>query len=111
MKIKRNSTHKLLKWYIYATALYWMAFAFIGALFDLISSGRFSWAHLILWLVLFAMVAAVSIGGFKLGHLIERSGPVDPMTGEHKTPKWIYVVGIVLLLILIGFRLLRILTT
>jgi len=103
--------HKLLKWYMYGTALYWMAFAFICALFDLISSGRFSWAHLIIWLVLFAMVAAVSIGGFKLGLLIARSGPVDPMTGEHKTPKWIYVVGIVLLLILIGLRVLRILTT
>ena len=102
---------KLLKWYIYGTAMYWMAFAFITSLFDIISLSNFSWAHLILWLALFAIVIAVSIGGFKLGLLIARSGPVDPMTGEHKTPKWLYVVGLILLLILIGFRLLRILTT
>lgn len=103
--------HKLLKWYIYATAMYWMIFTFITSLFDLILLSNFSWGHLIVWLVLFALVIGVSIGGFKLGRFIVKSGPVDPMTGEHKTPKWIYVVGIVLLLILIGFRLLRILTT
>ena len=97
---------KLLKWYSYATATYWMLFVFISSLFDIHSSAQF-----IVWLVLFALVIGVSIGGFKLGLLIAKSGPVDPMTGEHKTPKWIYVVGIVLLLILIGLRVLRILTT
>lgn len=103
--------HKLLKWYSYATAMYWMIFTFITALFDLSSSGNFSSAHFIVWLVLFALVIAVSIGGFKLGLYIVKTGPVDPMTGEHKAPKWIYVVCIILLLILIGLRVLRIITT
>lgn len=103
--------HKLLKWYSYATVMYWMIFTFITALFDLSSSGNFSSAHFIVWLVLFALVIAVSIGGFKLGLYIVKTGPVDPMTGEHKAPKWIYVVCIILLLILIGLRVLRIITT
>ena len=102
--------HKLLKWYIYATAMYWMAFTFITALFDIISLNNFSLAHLIVWLVLFALVIGVSIGGFKLGRFIVKSGPVDPMTGEHKTPKWFFVVVFIILLIFIGLRLFRILT-
>lgn len=102
---------KLFKWYIYASAMYWMVFTFITSLFDLILLSNFSWAHLIVWLVLFGLMIGVSIGGFKLGRFIAKSGPVDPMTGEHKSPKWIYVLGIVLLLILIGQHLLRYFTT
>ena len=96
---------KLLKWYIYATAMYWMAFTFISALFDI-----HSFAHLIVWLILFALVIGVSFAGFKLGLYIVKSGPVDPMTGEHKTPKWFFVVVFIILLIFIGLRLLRLLT-
>ena len=101
---------KLLKWYIYATAMYWMIFTFITSLFDLILLSNFSWGHLIVWLVLFALLIGASIGGFKLGRFIVKSGPVDPMTGEHKTPKWFFVVVFIILLIFIGTRLLRIFT-